>query len=80
MSEWSLQWNHLRWREALEQGVENADLLERIRAATRTGRPVGSEDFVRGLEAGTHRILRPQKRGPKVKTEARGCQLELGVS
>ena len=80
MSEWRLRWNHLRWREALEQGVENADLLERIRAATRTGRPVGSEDFVRGLEAGTRRILRPQKRGPKVETEARGYQLELGVS
>jgi putative transposase len=80
MTEWSMRWNPLGWREALEHGVENADLLERIRASTRTGRPAGGDDFVQELEAGTHRKLRPQKRGPKVKTVASACQLELGVS
>lgn len=79
-SEWSLRWNPATWSEALEQGVGEAALLERIRAATRTGQPAGSEDFVRELEASTHRTLRPRKRGPKV--QAAGCngQAELGFS
>ena len=78
-TEWSLRWNGATWRDALDQGIADAALLERIREATRTGRPAGGNEFVRELEESTRRCLRPQKRGPKVKT-ACGGHLELGVS
>jgi putative transposase len=40
MAEWERHWTTRTWRDALEQGVEDAALLERIREATRTGRPL----------------------------------------
>jgi putative transposase len=80
LTDWSRRWNNEAWRDALDQGIEDADLLERIRAATRTGRPAAGDDFVRQLEAGTLRMLRPRRRGPKARAAARGSQLELGVS
>jgi putative transposase len=40
MAEWERHWTTGTWRDALEQGVEDAALLERIREATRTGRPL----------------------------------------
>ena len=43
------------------------ELLARIRQHTETGRPPGSEAFLRQLEAQTSLILLPQKRGPKPK-------------
>jgi len=67
LTDWSRRWNIVAWRDALDNGVEDADLLERIRASTRSGRPAGDNDFVRELEAGAGRTLRPQKRGPKFK-------------
>ncbi len=44
--------------------------LEALRHATRTGRPCGSEAFVRTLEDRLARLLAPQKRGPKGKAKA----------
>ncbi|MGD0499909.1 MAG: transposase [Bryobacteraceae bacterium] len=80
LTEWGEHWTAGMWRDALEQGVEDAALLEQIRRATRTGRPAGDEEFVGELEARFERTLRPQKRGPKIKVAAAGSQLELGVS
>jgi len=34
-----------------------------LRRCTRTGRPLGSEEFLQALEAKTHRRLAPQKGG-----------------
>ena len=52
------------WRHFLAQ--PDADTLqERIHLHARTGRPLGSEDFVKQLEARLHRSLRPRKPGPK---------------
>ena len=77
--EWSRRWSAEAWREALEQGVQDTALLERLREATRTGRPAGDEEFVRCLEGSTKRILRPQKRGPKAAPAVPDGQLDLGV-
>lgn len=78
--EWDAQWTPRTWRDVLELGMEDATLLERIREATRTGRPAAAPDFVVELERRLARLLRPQKRGPKVKTAAAGGQLSLGIS
>ena len=45
----------------------NADLsaFERLRKAEATGRPVGSHDFLEGVEKLTGRPLKARKRGPK---------------
>jgi putative transposase len=78
-AEWEERWNVRTWREVLEQGVEEAVLLERIREATQTGRPLAELDFVVELESKARRSLRPQKRGPKAKTASVAAQLSLGV-
>jgi putative transposase len=62
-----------RWRETLRIGVEDEALGERIRRATMTGRPFGSEEFAEELELAAHRRLRPRRAGrPKkaVSTES----------
>ena len=79
-AEWETHWGAIRWRDVLEQGVEDAAFLERIREATRTGRPAASVEFTVELEARVRRRLRPQKRGPKAKTESGEAQLSFGVS
>jgi len=66
-AEWERRWTAGVWREAQCSGMEEAALWERIREATRTGRPAAGEDFVKRLEADQGRCLRPQKRGPKGK-------------
>jgi putative transposase len=78
-AEWELRWNAAAWSDVLEQGVEDAAMLERIREATQTGRPMADPDFVQELEAKVQRHLRPQKRGPKAKVTGTGAQLSLGV-
>jgi len=67
MESWREQYDERGWREVLEMGVGAAELEQRIREATRTGRPFGSEAFVERLEEQTGRRLRPQRRGPKKK-------------
>lgn len=49
------------WREHLESDIE--DKIEVLEKHERTGRPLGSEAFVRKLEKKTGRVLRPQKGG-----------------
>ncbi|MCP4183471.1 MAG: transposase [Hyphomicrobiales bacterium] len=39
--------------------------FDTLRANEQTGRPIGSADFVDGLEAKYDRVLKPKKRGPK---------------
>lgn len=56
------------WREFLDAGLTE-DEREAIRAAERTGRPLGSARFVARLEKRLHRPLARQKPGPKPKTE-----------
>lgn len=60
------------WRAYLRGGLDD-EMLDRLRMYSRTGRPLGGEDFVRDLEERTDRTLMPQKRGPKAKP-ARGAK------
>ena len=60
-------WTGPLWKQALQDGVGEALLAERIRLATRTGRPLGTRDFAAGLEQAMGRSLLPAKRGRKPK-------------
>lgn len=62
---WRENYTRERWRETLRIGVEDEALGERIRQATRTGRPFGSQEFTEGLELTAHRRLRPRQAGRK---------------
>jgi putative transposase len=52
------------WREYLGTEQDSTD-MELIRRHSRTGRPLGSHDFVESLEAEAGRPLAPRRRGPK---------------
>ncbi len=52
------------WREYLGTEQDSTD-VELIRRHSRTGRPLGSHDFVESLETKAGRPLAPLKRGPK---------------
>jgi putative transposase len=54
------------WAGLLDQGLAKAE-HETIRAAERTGRPLGGEGFLAELERRTGRALARRKRGPKSK-------------
>ena len=79
LSEWGENWGPASWRNALDLGLNDAALAERIREATRTGRPAADAARLPELERETGRRLRPAKRGPKPRSIADGAQLELGV-
>jgi putative transposase len=56
------------WRGFLRERVESEE-AERLRSHERTGRPLGEEDFVTGLEKALGRQLRRLKPGPKPKAK-----------
>ncbi|MFQ5346516.1 MAG: transposase [Rhodothalassiaceae bacterium] len=58
-----------QWAEYLAQGVPGTT-ARRLERHVRTGRPMGSEAFVRALEVRTGRRLRRRKPGPKPKNTA----------
>ena len=57
------------WREYLSTEPESTD-VDLIRRHIRSGRPLGSSEFVETLEAKTGRALAPRKRGPKSRVRA----------
>ena len=59
------------WAEFLASGLSDEE-ADGLRRHERTGRPLGAERFVTRLERKLHRILRPQKRGPKPEAERKG--------
>jgi putative transposase len=65
MELWGKYFDKIRWKEFLLEGLNKADEIDLIRLANRTGRPIGSEDFIRSLEKMIGRSLFPKKRGPK---------------
>ena len=71
---WSMAWDPARWAEGLESGLATQALADRIRESTRTGRPLGSEQFVQDMEQYLQRPLQPQKRGPHPATKSIGEQ------
>ena len=52
------------WREYLSTEPDSTD-MEVLRRHMRTGRPLGSPEFIESLEAKLSRSLIPHKRGPK---------------
>jgi putative transposase len=54
------------WKEFLANGDEEKEIKE-IRRHERTGRPLGRDGFVMGLEKALGRTLRYQKSGSKGK-------------
>jgi len=79
LSTWGENWGPASWRDALDLGLNDAALAERIREATRTGRPAADAARLLELERQTGLRLRPGKRGPKPRLIADGAQLDLGV-
>lgn len=67
LTQWRRSYSPERWREILATGVEEEAELERIREATRTGRPLGSHGFIRdvGLRIGRSLERRKAGRPPK---------------
>ncbi len=80
LADWRLRWSPANWHDVLQHGVEDAALLERMREATRTGRPMGGERFLVQAEAATGRLLAPQKRGRRPKPSLEPAQWKLGIA
>jgi putative transposase len=59
---WDESWDAVAWRKFLEQADAARD-VETLRANTHSGRPLGSAEFVKGLEKALHRALVPRKGG-----------------
>lgn len=57
------------WQKFLSQEVAEKE-SEALKLHERTGRPLGSENFVIGLEKKLGRLLRPGKPGPKPKANS----------
>jgi putative transposase len=80
--DWEERYPPMKWKEVFGLGLRPSRELDRLREATRTGRPFGTDDFVAELEAKLGRNLFPQKPGPKPKAasqEARaGARMEIG--
>jgi putative transposase len=69
-----------RWRETLRLGVDEEILRERLRSATRTGRPFGSKEFLEEIERNTSRALRPRQVGrPRKAPQEPQLGLEIGI-
>lgn len=60
--EWSELWDRSSWQAWLRAGASESEMAA-VRRCTHTGRPLGSESFVRELEEKTARQLAPQKGG-----------------
>jgi putative transposase len=77
------RWNFGEWKQELSECGSDAELDE-VRRATHTGEPLGSREFIAGLERQTGRRLRVAERGrprkmPQSSEEAapRGCLVAL---
>ncbi len=73
-SDWRRRWSGATWREALDCGINDSALAERIRDATRCGRPPGGEVFVARLEATVGRQIQRRKPGrPRKDRDAKSA-------
>jgi putative transposase len=66
MKTWQSRWSDQEWREYLT-GEESEPELKSLRQSTHTGRPLGSAEFVEGLEKSMHRYLAPRTAGRRGK-------------
>jgi len=73
---WSRRWSAGEWRGYLAV-AESPSELAVLRRLTHTGRPLGSPEFVAGLEATMLRSLAPRKSGRRKKPASDCAQLSL---
>ncbi len=66
LAPWQKRWESSSWREYLQEKDSEHEATA-IRECTHTGRPLGSAQFVRAMEAETQRCLAPLKRGRRKK-------------
>ena len=69
---WRKRWTAAEWREFIDDAASAAD-VNILRHSTHTGRPLGSPEFVAGLEELTSRPLAPRK-GGRPKKPASDCR------
>jgi putative transposase len=69
-------WTPPLWRDYLSRG-DSAEDLAAIRQSTHTGRPLGSHDFVAGMEQTLRRRLAPAKGGRPSKEAPDDRQLSI---
>jgi len=69
MQEWNERWTNSTWREYLVAGGSESEIMA-VRQSTHTGRPLGTEEFVRELEELTKRALAPRKGGRPSKPDS----------
>jgi len=62
MEPWRERWDVSSWKNYLLAGETESEILS-MRQSTHTGRPLGTEEFVRDMEKATERTLAPQKGG-----------------
>lgn len=76
MERWSKRWNAGEWRIYLAE-AESPTELAALRRLTHTGRPLGSPEFVAGLEASMLRPLAPRTRGRRKRPSFDSRQVSL---
>jgi putative transposase len=69
MNPWERYWNATTWKEYLAEQGGDAE-ADAIRQCTHTGRPLGTPEFIEGLEKAMRRVLSPQKGGRPPKPAA----------
>ena len=70
---WRKDWTPEEWAQWLRESEERTDVARAIREATHAGRPLGSPEFVHGLEQQWERRLTPGQVGRPRKAQARGA-------
>jgi putative transposase len=71
---WRREYDPQRWKRVLETSVDEEALGQRIHEASRRGRALGSEAFVKELESRSGRRLRPHPVGRPNQTQHRQPQ------
>ena len=77
-SAWAQRFSAEQWREVLVTSLEEEAFGRRLHEASRRGRPLGDEEFVKELERRSGRRLTPKAVGrPKTSQKVAGIQLAL---
>ncbi len=80
LAAWRAEYTHEQWNDVLTLGADEESFGRRLQEASRRGRPLGSEAFLRELESRAGRELRPLQVGRPRKVRGEGdSQLTLGI-
>ena len=79
LTPWQAKYDGPRWQEVLRSSIDEEAFGQRLREASRRGRPLGDEGFVKSLETRCGRRLRARPVGrPKKVGAEEGDQLSFG--